>query len=94
MDKHCRVPEGLTIGYDIEADRKREEAEAVMASRSAFLAAVALVLVLAALRLVVSGLIVVFWFLLLTLRLSIGRRSGSSRTKGMKKWPMVTRKVL
>jgi len=23
MDKHCRVPEGLTIGYDIEADRKR-----------------------------------------------------------------------
>jgi glucose-1-phosphate adenylyltransferase len=23
MDKHCRVPEGLTIGYDIEADRRR-----------------------------------------------------------------------
>ena len=23
MDKHCRVPEGLTIGYDIEADRQR-----------------------------------------------------------------------
>ena len=23
MDKHCRVPEGLSIGYDIEADRKR-----------------------------------------------------------------------
>ena len=23
MDKHCRVPEGLNIGYDIEADRKR-----------------------------------------------------------------------
>jgi glucose-1-phosphate adenylyltransferase len=23
MDKHCRVPEGLAIGYDIEADRKR-----------------------------------------------------------------------
>ena len=23
MDKHCRVPEGMTIGYDIEADRKR-----------------------------------------------------------------------
>ena len=23
MDKHCRVPDGVTIGYDIEADRKR-----------------------------------------------------------------------
>jgi glucose-1-phosphate adenylyltransferase len=23
MDKHCRVPEGLSIGYDLEADRKR-----------------------------------------------------------------------
>jgi glucose-1-phosphate adenylyltransferase len=23
MDKHCRVPEGLQIGYDVEADRKR-----------------------------------------------------------------------
>jgi glucose-1-phosphate adenylyltransferase len=23
MDKHCRVPEGMTIGYDVEADRKR-----------------------------------------------------------------------
>ena len=23
MDKHCRVPEGTAIGYDIEADRKR-----------------------------------------------------------------------
>ncbi len=23
MDKHCRVPEGLTIGYDVEADRQR-----------------------------------------------------------------------
>ena len=23
MDKHCRVPEGLQIGYDAEADRKR-----------------------------------------------------------------------
>jgi glucose-1-phosphate adenylyltransferase len=23
MDKHCRVPEGMQIGYDVEADRKR-----------------------------------------------------------------------
>ncbi len=23
MDKHCRVPDGMTIGYDAEADRKR-----------------------------------------------------------------------
>ncbi|MCK9380059.1 MAG: glucose-1-phosphate adenylyltransferase [Sulfuritalea sp.] len=23
MDKHCRIPEGMTIGYDIEADRER-----------------------------------------------------------------------
>jgi glucose-1-phosphate adenylyltransferase len=23
MDKHCRVPDGVTIGHDIEADRKR-----------------------------------------------------------------------
>ena len=23
MDKHCRIPEGMTIGYDTEADRKR-----------------------------------------------------------------------
>jgi glucose-1-phosphate adenylyltransferase len=23
MDKHCRVPDGLLIGYDVEADRKR-----------------------------------------------------------------------
>jgi len=23
MDKHCRIPEGMTIGYDVEADRQR-----------------------------------------------------------------------
>jgi glucose-1-phosphate adenylyltransferase len=23
MDKHCRVPEGMKIGYDVEADRRR-----------------------------------------------------------------------
>ena len=23
MDKHCRVPEGMLIGYDTEADRQR-----------------------------------------------------------------------
>lgn len=23
MDKHCRIPDGMTIGYDLEADRQR-----------------------------------------------------------------------
>jgi glucose-1-phosphate adenylyltransferase len=23
LDKHCRIPEAMTIGYDIEADRQR-----------------------------------------------------------------------
>jgi glucose-1-phosphate adenylyltransferase len=23
MDKHCRVPEGISIGFDVEADRRR-----------------------------------------------------------------------
>jgi len=23
IDKHCRIPAGMSIGYDLEADRKR-----------------------------------------------------------------------